>query len=188
MSAAGQCERRAEDYYITPAWMVDEFLELYLVDYSAPWTNVLDPCAGGCKNFGMPYPRALAERRLFNVTTVDIRPDSHAEITANYLEWHPGKLFDAIITNPPFYCSVEITEKALEDVVIGGHVIMLQRLNWIGTTKRQEFWKKAPLKHVYAHHKRAKFDPDKPNQTDSIEYAHFVFERGYSGETKFSII
>jgi len=67
-------------------------------------------------------------------------------------------------------------------------VVMLQRLNWLGTQKRKTFWDNAPLKHIYIHHKRPSFTPDKPNKTDSIEYAHFVFQKSYLGPTTLSII
>ena len=65
---------------------------------------------------------------------------------------------------------------------------MLQRLNWLGSAKRKPFWDTAPLKEIYVHHKRAGFNPEQPNAKDSIEYAHFVFQRGYSGPVKLSII
>ena len=65
---------------------------------------------------------------------------------------------------------------------------MLQRLNWLGTAKRKPFWDAAPLKHIYIHHKRPGFYPEFPNKTDSIEYAHFVFQKGFVGLTYTEVI
>lgn len=189
MSSAGSREkRRKDDYYITPRWMIEEFLDFYLSLNQVAWLNILDPSCGGCDRFSARYPEALRAKRYFNLTTVDIREDSHAEIITDYLKWEAPEQFDLIITNPPFNQSVAITKKALTEVTTGGEVIMLQRLNWVGAEIRREFWDNAPLKHIYAHRKRAKCDPSKPTQTDSCEYAHFVFEDGYTGPVGFSII
>jgi len=188
MSSAPKNLRRKDDYYITPGWLVEEFLDRFMVDYSCNWSAILDPSCGGCDKFSTPYPDALKARRYFDITTVDIREDSHAEIITDYLTWEAPEKYGLVITNPPFKCSVDITEKALKDVEPGGYVVMLQRLNWVGAEIRRAFWDKAPLKHIYAHRVRAKFDPDKPTQTDSIEYAHFVFQEGYEGPTQFNII
>lgn len=58
---------------------------------------------------------------------------------------------------------------------------MLQRLNFLASKGRNEwFLKNMPLE-IYVHSKRMSFTDD--GKTDSIEYAHFVWRRGYSGET-----
>ena len=177
-------ERSKWDYYVTPHWMVKEFLESYTERYPLPFdAQLLDCCAGGDSKRPMSYPTVLAEAGFTSVTTVDIRNDSGASIVSNYLHLPKFNHFDLIITNPPFDVSVEIVEKAIEE---GDIVVMLQRLNWIGSDKRAPFWKSAPLKHVFAHNKRASFTEN--GQKDSIEYAHFVFEKGYVDEAKFTLI
>ena len=47
-----------------------------------------------------------------------------------------------IITNPPFNIALDIIKKAIDDVKVGGSVIMLLRLNFYGSAKRKEFLKK----------------------------------------------
>ena len=93
-----------------------------------------------------------------------------------------------IITNPPFNVAQEFTEHALEMVKEGGLVIMLQRLNWLGSQKRKPMWQKLPLAAVYVHSKRPGFDPQKPSKTDSTEYAHFVFCKGYELASELFVI
>jgi len=80
-----------------------------------------------------------------------------------------------IITNPPFYIAQEIAEKALAE---GDVVIMLQRLNWLGSHKRRKFWAAHMPSDVFVHHRRISFTGGK---TDSIEYAHFVWRPGTTG-------
>ncbi|PCH95364.1 MAG: SAM-dependent methyltransferase [Gammaproteobacteria bacterium] len=181
--------RNAYDYYVTPQWLVAEFLGRFIpehnIDISLP---TLDPAAGGCGKYEMSYPTVLAEFGFSDITTADIREDSRAASANTDYFSHINLGFDLIITNPPFDRSIEFAQKALREVNDNGHVVMLQRLNWLGTKKRKVFWDKAPLKHVYIHHKRPAFDPEKHNKTDSIEYAHFVFQKGYKGTVHLSII
>ena len=178
-------DRNKWDYYITPSWMVEEFLREYLARY--PMSNdsmILDCCAGGDAVNPMPYPAALSDLGFKYVTTSDIREDSRAEYKCDYLDMRNPSVFDLIITNPPFDMSVDITKKAIGESDV---VVVLQRINWIGSSKRGiGFWKNAPLKHVFAHNKRASFTSD--GKKDSIEYAHFVFDSRHCGDAKFTLI
>ncbi|MDO6426201.1 SAM-dependent methyltransferase [Thalassotalea sp. 1_MG-2023] len=189
-STARGTVRNANDYYVTPLWMVDEFLERFVPEYSIDVNDsILDPCAGGCDKYEMSYPTVLAKHGFKDITTIDIREDSRAENKGvDYIKAFLDFDIDLVITNPSFEDSVEITNKALSDVKNRGFVVMLQRLNWLGSQKRKSFWDDAPLREIYVHRKRAGFDPEKPNKTDSIEYAHFVFQKGYQGSVSLSII
>lgn len=189
-STARGTVRNENDYYVTPPWLVEEFLTQFMGDFNiSKDISVLDPSAGGCEKHEASYPTVLEGFGFTDIITVDIREDSRAQFRGlDFLEIKSAEFEGLIITNPPFNLSTEFTEKALKNVVDNGYVVMLQRLNWLGSQKRQNFWDKAPLKHIYVHHKRPSFYPDKPNKTDSIEYAHFVFQKGYSGAPTLSII
>lgn len=181
--------RNANDYYVTPQWMVAEFLNRFVPEHNIDTTKpTFDPSAGGCGKYEMSYPTVLKQHNFTDITTADIRADSRSENPNTDYFAHINLGFDLIITNPPFNRSVEFTQKALREVNHRGHVVMLQRLNWLGSKKRKPFWNKAPLKHIYIHHKRAGFNPEQPNKTDSIEYAHFVFQKGFKGSPNLSII
>lgn len=182
-----------DEFYQTPQWLVQEFFESFATYVDPDWWftgEVLDPSAGGVElDVEMPYPTVI--KRMYDcvpVHTMDIREDSPATIQADYLATRIGFSPSMIVTNPPFSLSVEFVEKALTEVKHGGYVIMLQRLNWLGSKKRKPFWDFAPLHSVFVHHKRAGFDPEKPNRKDSIEYAHFVFKRGYEGHSRLHLI
>lgn len=177
--------RNDDDYYITPHWLIEDFLAAFaennmLVCSPDESPRVLDPSAGGCDKYEMSYPTVL-EKHGFTVDSWDIRADSRASvINCDFLQVKSlKKPYDMIITNPPFNVAQEFTEHALEMVEYGGLVIMLQRLNWLGSQKRKPMWQKLPLAAVYVHSKRPGFDPEKPSKTDSTEYAHFVFCKGY---------
>ncbi len=178
--------RNADDYYITPHWLIEDFLAAFSENCrfnfdEQAYPLMLDPSAGGCDKYEMSYPTVL-EKHGFNVNSWDIREDSRANLTGvNFLNVpsYESRKYDMIITNPPFNVAQEFTEHALEMVKEGGLVIMLQRLNWLGSQKRKPMWQKLPLAAVYVHSKRPGFDPQKPSKTDSTEYAHFVFCKGY---------
>jgi hypothetical protein len=179
-------QRNADDYYVTPHWLIEDFLAAFAENnmlVCSPDENqrVLDPSAGGCEQYPMSYPTALEEEG-FIVESWDIREDSRANLTGvNFLNVpsYESRKYDMIITNPPFNQAQAFTEHALEMVKEGGLVIMLQRLNWLGSQKRKPMWQTLPLAAVYVHSKRPGFDPQKPSKTDSTEYAHFVFCKGY---------
>ncbi|MCP4058069.1 MAG: SAM-dependent methyltransferase [Pseudoalteromonas sp.] len=179
-------QRNADDYYVTPHWLIEDFLAAFSENCrfnfdEQAYPLILDPSAGGCDKYEMSYPTVL-EKHGFNVNSWDIREDSRANLTGvNFLNVpsYESRKYDMIITNPPFNIAQEFTEHALKMVPNGGLVIMLQRLNWLGSQKRKPMWQKLPLAAVYVHSKRPGFDPQKPSKTDSTEYAHFVFCKGY---------
>jgi hypothetical protein len=179
-------QRNADDYYVTPHWLIEDFLAAFSENCrfnfdEQAYPRILDPSAGGCEQYPMSYPTVLEKHGFIIVDSWDIREDSRALIRGcDFLKTNPTPNYhDAIITNPPFNVAQEFTEHALKIVREGGLVIMLQRLNWLGSQKRKPMWQKLPLGAVYVHSKRPGFDPQKPSKTDSTEYAHFVFCKGY---------
>jgi hypothetical protein len=190
MSSAGRSNHRdnhANDYYVTPEWIVKEFLEYFEKEcllFKIPNITILDPCAGGDVFNTMTYPMVLSEMYGFeyhNIITMDIREDSRASFKEDYLtNTGCGGLADIIITNPPFNLSEKIVEKALQDVKDGGYVIMLLRSSWLGTKKRNKFILDNIPAYCYYHSRRACFTANGKN--DSTEYAHFVWQKGYKAE------
>jgi hypothetical protein len=191
MSSTNRSDSRdyhISDYYITPIEVIKEFLNKFIeIEGKYIFKAVLDPCAGGDVNHPMSYPSAL---ELFgikgNIDTVDIREDSLAQLKADYLKLNIEKQkYNVIITNPPFNYALEIIEKALNDVTEDGFVIMLLRLNFLGSKKRKPFWDANPPKYIFVHSKRISFFG---NTTDSIEYAHFVWQKNNKNPTQLFII
>lgn len=178
--------RNKDDYYVTPHNTIREFLAFVRESDACikkPFfyfgDKILDPSAGGCANYEMSYPKVLEEFDL-PAESWDIREDSRADKKGiNFLDTIGKEEYDTVITNPPFNQATEFVEKALEHVADHGLVIMLQRLNWLGSQKRKQFWQTMPLAGVFIHSKRPGFDPENPNDTDSTEYAHFVFIKNY---------
>jgi hypothetical protein len=184
-------DRHKSDYYVTPDWIIDELFDHIPELFSEMDGRIaLDPCAGGgvvngLQAFGMPYPEALKRQGWDTIYTMDIRQDSLADIKHDFLQWDTSIDYDLIITNPPFAIAEEITRKALSLVDSeSGKVIMLQRLNWLGSASRDDFFTQYPPSLIVMHAKRPSFGGT--SSTDSIEYAHFIWDNtDKSGFTQF---
>lgn len=185
MSSTNRSEARKQhiaDYYVTPINEIEKFLKNISID-----GKILDPCAGGDSINKMSYPVAL--KNIYgdiDITTLDIREDSLAEIKANYLNYNCKNQYDVIITNPPFNQAFEIIKKALDDVKDGGKVIMLLRLNFLGSKERNKWLLNNPPSEIWVHTKRMSFIKGKG--TDSIEYAHYIWVKGKKDITKLNLL
>ena len=178
MSSTNRGVRRfSVDYYITPQKEIEKFLLAFAeIQDLSDIRHILDPCCGGDKRNEPSYPTVLRKLKIGNIiSTIDIRSDSRADIIGNYLFNRDveSQRYDMIITNPPFNYALPIIRKALNDVVDGGLVIMLLRLNFLGSKTRRMFFERFMPRDIFVHPARISFTPD--GKTDSIEHAHFVW-------------
>ena len=166
--------RQVNDHYDTPAYTIQSLLDNHMIAYP-----VLEPCAGN-----LAIANILKSDEVY---TNDINPDSPAAMNQDYLQFNERwyNRYQTIITNPPFNIAIDIIKRALSDVVDSGEVIMLLRLNFLGSKKRHDFWQEYPPKFIYVLSNRPKFIN---NKSDSIEYAWFVWQKGYCGDTKLKVI
>lgn len=182
-------ERHKSDYYVTPIPEIKKFLEEFLKHEPGAFDgHILDPAAGGDEKHPMSYPQAIVDMGISpkGIYTLDIRKDSRAAWKMDYFQ-SPQEPFDVVITNPPFKLAMEFIKKGMEDTVEGGFTIMLLRLNYFGSKTRKPFWDKYMPKYCFVHHQRMSFTDE--GGTDSIEYAHFVWQKDYYPEfTRLKVI
>lgn len=187
-------EQHISDYYVTPVDKIIDFLKAFdndiTIDLSTSNNIILDPCAGGDEFHEMSYPEALKRYYAIDdsyIRTLDIREDSKAGTKCDYITTDLGYKPYVIITNPPFNRAIDIIKKALNDVRDDGYVIMLLRLNFLGSIDRKPFWDSYMPKYIYVHHRRMGFTDNK--KTDSIEYCHMVWKKGeYPEKSKIKVI
>lgn len=167
-----------QDYYCTPVEPIIKFLNAFqtIENIELNKLRVLDPCAGGDENNKMSYPLALSYFNVFTPLTMDIRPNSLATIKIDYLLYKPNYEVDLIITNPPFNLALDIIKKAMIETT--NYTIMLLRLNFWGSKQRKSFFQFNMPKYCFIHSQRMSFNNRK--QHDSIEYAHFVWQKSYN--------
>lgn len=172
-----------------------------------PAIQVLDPCAGGqplseveahlCGMSGdpdcsklrkimdsypfdiMPYEYVLREWGI-RATTLDIRQNSMADLTGDFLTYQSleSHKFDLVMSNPPFSLIPEFVNRGLNLLPDNGYLVYLLRLNYFGGQKRSEWLKTMMPERCYVHARRVGFDPI-TRKTDSIEYMHAVWRKGY---------
>lgn len=196
-------ERKAHgaDYYVTPKEPIKaafDFLFGNLEGFKP--ARGFDPAAGGNKEtmtmhpYGMPYPEEMKERGVQSVWTMDIRKDSLADFKEDFLNDEEMEMFgkfDLIATNPPFNLAEGFIRKSIGMLNDGGVMMMLLRLNFLGGQKRKALFDEFMPDYVLVHRKRICFNTNMKylkRQTDSIEYAHFVWFQKNIGKEKDCII
>ena len=183
-------ERHVSDFYITPQEPIRQFLEKFLsIETLNQDIKILDPCAGGNDKYDMPYFKVLESLGFNNIRTADIRQNSQARFKLDFLnDVLDFEYFDLTISNPPFNLAIEFINKALNNTKNNGFVIMILRLNFFGSQSRKKFFAENMPKYCFVHSKRISFFPEdfeldgkvyKKGSTDSIEYAHFVWQKNY---------
>ncbi len=169
-------KRQDKDFYPTPRWTIDLLLDNY--DLQPGW--ILEPCAGNgviCK--------ALREHDGWDgsIDAVEIREEEQdilreycdevhimdfLEIPKGYFGSAPG----TIITNPPFSIAEKVVEHCFEIADEKTEIIMLLRLGWLESKKRELFWSKYPNVSLITLRDRPKFVG---NGTDFAAYGWFIW-------------
>lgn len=194
MSATGRnlagSERRADDFYSTPAWCVRALLR----GVDLPRRKWLEPCAGN----GAIVRAVADEIDCIDWTLCELRGDElrmngallQTLLCVEDSEYqdvkgmHVGdfltlpsfvaitgqpKRFDVCIGNPPYSLAQEFVNQALGCSRI---VCFLLRLNFLGSQKRAT-WLRANTPSVLVLPRRPSFTDD--NKTDATEYAWFCW-------------
>ena len=82
----------------------------------------------------------------------------------------------AIITNPPFSLALEFCDHAINHAP---NVFMLLRLNFLGSQKRRDWWRRNPPAALFILSERPSFTDD--GQTDATDYAWFYWGKLHRG-------
>ena len=142
--------RNPYDYYPTPEWCYEKLP----IDWSQ-FNKVLEPCKGDGRIVSF-----LEDKEL----EVD-----WCEIQEGVDFFNHTKEVDLIITNPPFSIAQEFIEHSMS---LAPTVIMLLRINFLGSQKRYSFWQQFPPDGLYILSKRPSFTG---TGTDATDYAWFVW-------------
>ncbi len=188
-------KRMSEDYYPTPDWCVHALLKKLGRLFGWDW---LEPCAGdgaiirAVTNFyrsnpGLDTPIRLDKPTVIPYkeprwTAVELRSDAARQQMVleprvewiqpqDFLTWETENRYDVVLTNPPFGLAMPFIIKSMK---FADRVIMLLRLDFLGSLERAEFHKQHPAD-IYKLRRRPAFINGK---TDSCEYAWFVWGDG----------
>ena len=169
------------DLYTTPVPVVERMLrELYHHVKANNVYEVLDPCAGNGafhKAIKNVYP-------YWKVTNKDIVQRKYPVVVEDFLTAPVDKLYDIVMMNPPYVDAVEFVTTALNHVREGGIVVAFLKLDFLGSKKRHELFKKNHLRHVIVNVERVTcLYNDDPAQTHggTTETGWFIFSKSPSG-------
>lgn len=175
MSSTNRGAKRTEnDFYPTPAECIDAIMS----EIKPSALNVctwLEPCAGDFRI----YDRMPEGRREW------------AEIQHGRDYFANKYQADIALTNLPFAIAQDFAEKLLRECK---SVIVLERLNWLGSDERKEFWQANPPTHLFVLANRPSFTAEQVTAkvvdlfecevtiggnkgNDSTEYAWFAWDK-----------
>lgn len=160
--------RNPRDLYRTPLYTIRAILPYVQWDKVG---TLLEPCCGD----GRIIKEAKREHKKIGTLGMDLVPDGSEYIAQDYLKYIYHPPFSLILTNPPFSLAQEFITKAVIDASC---VIMLLRLNYLGSQKRHKWWQKHLPTHVFALSRRPDFTGE---GGDSCDYGWFVWDRSTSG-------
>lgn len=173
--------RKENDFYPTPAVVIETFLDNYHIGDKGEITKILEPCAGNGNII-----KALQERGYTSIKAVELRKEEAENLNnmlgygnfaiADFLTLNPKHIgdIDVVITNPPFSLAMEFLQKSLEIVKNDGKVILLLRLGFLASRKRFGFMRENPPTEMYVLNQRPSFTG---KGTDAQEYAWFVWDK-----------
>lgn len=148
--------RKTNDSYCTPAAAFLPFLP-----HLQPGVRFWEPACG--------------DRRLINWLREAGHEAEGNDLQNGYDFLEDRRIHGCIITNPPFSLALEFCEHAL---CHAPEVIMLLRLNFLGSQKRYDWWRQNEPSAIYVLSERPDFTG---GGGDSCEYAWFVWGIRYSG-------
>ncbi len=154
-------ERNKNDWYPTSYAMAQKMMER--ITFKA-YDELLDPCKGqrGNEPFYYAFPKHFKK--------------SWAEIDEGVDYFKNEFKADVIITNPPYNIAEDFIKKGMDDLKDGGMMILLLRINYLGSQRRHKsLWtnEKYIPKAIITLAERPSFTGD--GKTDMTEYAFYVF-------------
>ena len=147
-----------QDKYYTPNYCID--LLIQRIDFTKV-TTFLEPCCG--------------DHRITNKIPNNItKYEAELDLGIDYLKTKFESI-DLIITNPPFSLSIEFVKKSLQE---GKTICYLQRINWLGSKSRKEFWNNSIPDKLFILSKRPQFMKEMGLKagSDSTEYTWFIWD------------
>lgn len=210
-SSHAKQERELNDYYATPPFITEAFLEALKADGDSLSSEIWEPAAGE------RHIEKILTNAGHSVICTDIVQRTEGVHYGDFLNIAVnGRVFDDtdysqypwilenlktgkymvkcdIVTNPPYSLASEFYEHACELVANGHKVCMFVKIQFLETQKRYELFKKFPPKKAYICVNRVEcgkngdFGPNDGNGGAAC-YIWLVYEKGYEGKPEFGWI
>jgi hypothetical protein len=182
MWVGGNGDRQHHDFYNTPADCTEAFVR-WAIEKGVlkPPEDIVWECACG--------EGALSEVLKAHEMTVfssDLRHTGYGKGGVNFLQYtSEGGLFTAVVTNPPFYFSV--------DFIVQAHalgiptVCLLLKSTYFHAKCRVPLFRKYPPSWVLPLTWRPSMNPQEGNSGGLMDFSWYVWQKGSQG-TRFDIL
>ena len=191
MSSAGRGPRLGgpDDFYATPAWVVDRLLDLW-----EPRDGViLEPAAGTGAIIAAIEARGCANEWMAVECRATAAPECRASganpVIADFLAWEPPAHVTievkTVITNPPLALCEEFIRRS-SDVFPNAELVFLVRLGFLASQKRIALWNDVGTPDVYVLPNRPSFVA--LGATDSADYCWIVLPPVHRDAGMFSVL
>lgn len=160
------------DFYPTPGWATEALID------NEKFNGDIWECA--CGNGAMSK---VLETTGSTIISSDLYDRGYGETGVNFLE--NDKVFDNIITNPPFNAAEGFVHTALKST--GNKFALLLRLAFLeGGNRQRTIFKNTAPSRVWVFSERITFYPEGAEQKGSgtTAYAWFVWDKDCSGGTE----
>lgn len=144
----GKRKRVENDYYATPPYVTEMFLNRWLSDDGlSEFQSILEPSCGEghisevVGKYGKVFSYDLIDRGYINMIK-----------EKDFLTEDFDRSFELVITNPPFKYVQEFIEKSCK--ISDRYVVMFAKIQLLESEKRKEMFENLPLKYIYVHSKR----------------------------------
>lgn len=180
-----ETERQKDDFYSTDPKAVESLIK-FLKD-----NNIEIPYQIVESSVGMGHIAKVFEDEGHNVTGYDIIDRGwHDTIVADYLlvDRLPECCNNGcmIVENTPFKHSVEFISHGMDLINDGDYICSLQKIQFLESERRKEFFEKYPPKYVCVFSKRTNTYRDgamDKYKSSTMCFAWFIFQKGYNGAT-----
>lgn len=160
--------RNKDDLYETPYWLIEaEIPRIKQILGNIRNPTIWEPCAGNGR-ITRVLKHFLPNANIISSDIGDFEGLDKPNLDFLSVDWDRAGYYDMIISNPPFFLAQEIIRHAQVVVGLNGSVLMLERLNFFGSKKREP-WLSSDLPNSDISPRRASFLPT--GQCDSVEYA-----------------
>lgn len=171
------CEREPTDFYATNPKALEVFLEMINQDGIILPHRICEPSCGA------GHLSEVLKNHGYEVDSYDLYNHGYGKIGFDFLK--STMKAECFLTNPPYKYALRFVQKALENVLPNGYVIMFLKIQFLEGKERYKFFKKNPPKYVYVNSSRQNCARNADFTTYSgsaVCYAWFIWERGFSGE------
>lgn len=168
------------DYYATNPKALNMLLDKFPIKGSC-----LEPCVGGGH-----LANVIKSRVDKDCVCLDLIDRGYPNtIVHDFLNWKSPKLFDCIITNPPYSTAEEFIRKSMSLLKDGGVCAMFLKIQFLEGAKRKDLFEKFPPKYIYVFRNRMatwnsgnEFDSNGKHWSTTMCHAWFIWEKGSTTE------